>query len=42
VYRGERPIEPFGSWFPAKFPSGLLILETKKKLKREERRNSYI
>jgi len=23
-YRGERPIEPSSSWFPPKFPSGLL------------------
>jgi len=26
-YRGERPIEPSSSWFPPKFPSGLLRLD---------------
>jgi len=25
-HRGERLIEPFSSWFPPKFPSGLLKL----------------
>jgi len=30
-YRGERPIEPSGSWFPPKFPSGLLRLDSEKK-----------
>ena len=28
-YRGERLIEPFSSWFPPKFPSGLLKLKKK-------------
>ena len=32
VYRGERLIEPFGSWFPPKFPSGLLRLSKRKQL----------
>jgi hypothetical protein len=26
VHSGERLIEPFSSWFPPKFPSGLLKL----------------
>ena len=26
-HRGERLIEPFSSWFPPKFPSGLLKLD---------------
>jgi len=31
-YRGERPIEPSGSWFPPKYPSGLLRLDSKRSL----------